>query len=102
MPSDPSEQTAVYLDPELVSSLQDRLSRIAGHVNAVKRMLDEQKDCDQVLIQMAAIKAALNQVIIKTLEGHIAICIQAQADEGQAGEELESLSRALNVVLKNS
>jgi CsoR family transcriptional regulator, copper-sensing transcriptional repressor len=94
--------TTTYLDPELVKSLQARLSRAAGHINAVKRMLDEEKECDQILIQMAAIKAAMNQVIIKTLEGHIAACVQPQATE-EAGEEvLESLNRALKVVLKNS
>jgi DNA-binding FrmR family transcriptional regulator len=96
------EQATTYLDPELVGNLQDRLSRIAGHVSAVSRMLGEQKDCDQILIQMAAIKAAMNQVIIKTLEGHISICIQAQTAEGQNSEALESLMKALNVVLKNS
>ena len=94
--------TTTYLDPELVKNLQARLSRAAGHINAVIRMLDEEKECDQILIQMAAIKAAMNQVIIKTIEGHIAACIQPQAVDEEGEEILEGLKRALKVALKNT
>jgi DNA-binding FrmR family transcriptional regulator len=41
----------VYLEPELEKDLQDRLSRIAGHVNGIKRMLTEHRDCESILVQ---------------------------------------------------
>lgn len=93
--------SATYLDPELVEKLKARLSRIEGHVRGVKRMLDDKEDCESILVQTSAIKAALNQVIIKLLEGHMETCI---ADCVRAGnvEELDRLKKAMAIVLKKS
>lgn len=95
------ETPEVYLDPELVENIQNRLSRIEGHVRGVKRMLADQEDCESILVQTSAIKAALNQVIIKLLEGHMETCV---VDGVQAGDDeaLDRLKRALALVLKSS
>jgi DNA-binding FrmR family transcriptional regulator len=93
---------SVYLTPELVSNLQDRLSRIEGHVRGVKRMLDEQADCDQILIQLSAIRSAVNQVTIKVLEGHMETCIHECVVAGEGSEPLEKLKSAMAHVLKNA
>ena len=92
--------TETYLDPELVENLQARLNRIEGHVRGIKRMLNDKEDCDSILIQLSAIKSALNQVIIKVLEGHMETCV---ADCVQAGDDeaLDRLKSALALVLKN-
>ena len=91
----------IYLDPELVEKLQARLSRIEGHVRGVKRMLDDKEDCESILVQTSAIKAALNQVIIKLLEGHMETCIASCVRAGDV-EELDRLKKAMAIVLKNS
>ncbi len=93
--------TETYLDPELVENLKVRLNRIEGHVRGVKRMLDDKEDCESILVQTSAIKAAINQVIIKLLEGHMETCV---ADCVQAGDDeaLDRLKRAMALVLKNS
>jgi DNA-binding FrmR family transcriptional regulator len=90
-----------YLDPELVEKLQARLSRIEGHVRGVKRMLDDKEDCESILVQTSAIKAALNQVIIKLLEGHMETCIADCVEAGET-EALDRLKGALALVLKKS
>ncbi len=91
-----------YLSPELQENIQNRLSRIEGHVRGVKRMLDEHQDCESILIQLAAIKSALNQVIIKVLEGHMETCVMECVLEGQGEEALERLQGAMSLVLKKS
>ena len=93
--------TETYLDPELVENLKTRLNRIEGHVRGIKRMLDDKEDCESILIQTSAIKAALNQVIVKLLEGHMDTCV---TDCVQSGDEeaLDRLKSALALVLKNS
>jgi DNA-binding FrmR family transcriptional regulator len=91
----------VYLDPELVANLQARLSRIEGHIRGIKRMLADKEDCESILVQTSAIKAALNQVIIKLLEGHMETCITDCVAAGNV-EELDRLKKALALVLKNS
>jgi CsoR family transcriptional regulator, copper-sensing transcriptional repressor len=90
-----------YLTPEMVESLQDRLSRIEGHVRGVKRMLDEQADCDQILVQLSAIRSAVNQVTIKLLEGHMETCISDCVAAGEGTEALDKLKSAMAQVLKN-
>jgi DNA-binding FrmR family transcriptional regulator len=94
--------SAIYLDPELMENLQIRLNRIEGHVRGVKRMLEEQEECESILIQLAAIKAALNQVIIKLLEGHMETCVTDCVQAGNPTEALERLKNALALVLKSS
>lgn len=90
----------VYLTPQLEEELQDRLSRIEGHVRGVKGMLAEHRDCESLLLQMAAIKAAVNQVTIKLLEGHMATCVAESVNKGRGQEALERLKGALAIVLK--
>ena len=101
-PSTLAEAGERYLSPELEQNIQNRLSRIEGHVRGVKRMLDEHQDCEDLLIQLAAIKSALNQVIIKVLEGHMETCVMECVLEGEGEEALERLQGALSLVLKNS
>jgi DNA-binding FrmR family transcriptional regulator len=101
-PPSPTQTDETYLSPELEENIQNRLSRIEGHVRGVKRMLDEHQDCESILIQLAAIKSALNQVIIKVLEGHMETCVMECVLAGEGEEALERLQGALALVLKKS
>ncbi|MBI4306318.1 MAG: metal-sensitive transcriptional regulator [Chloroflexi bacterium] len=93
------QPSGVYLEAELCESLQRRLSRIEGHVRGIKRMLAEQRDCDAVLTQVAGVRAAVNQVAILLLEGHLDTCVSDALRSGDGAEPVErfknSLSRAL-------
>ncbi len=90
-----------YLEPELIENLQNRLNRIEGHVRGINRMLEEQDDCDDIVVQLSAIKAAVNQVTIKLLEGHMNTCLMECAATGDI-EALEHFRRSMALVLKNS
>ncbi len=91
-----------YLDPDLVENLIIRLNRIEGHVRGVKRMLEDKEDCESILVQTSAIRAALNQVIIKLLEGHMETCVSDCVKAGDTDEALERLKGAMSLVLKNA
>jgi len=95
-------EVKVYLTPEQEKSIDARLARIEGHVRAIRRMLAEHQDCDSLLIQMAAVKSAMNQVIIKLLEGHIDSCVMECVSDETTRESLEGLKKALSIVLKNA
>ncbi|MGC8873214.1 MAG: metal-sensitive transcriptional regulator [Chloroflexia bacterium] len=94
------ESRASCLSPEQVAEIQARLSRLEGHIQAIRRMLSEGRDCRGVLIQVAAVKSALNQVAIKLLEGYLDGCVAT----GRAvqGEPLDALKAAMAVALKFS
>ena len=93
-------QAEIYLGPKVEKELQDRLSRIRGHVEAVRKMLAEHKDCDSLLIQMAAVRSAVDQVTLKLLEGHMQTCVAESIQCGSGKEALFRLQTALSHVLK--
>lgn len=100
MPKD-QQTEEIYLTQELEQDLINRLSRMEGHLRAIKKMLKEQQSCNNILIQMGAVKAALNQSIIKLLEGHMETCVTRCVAAGDLGE-LDRLKEALALVLKRS
>ena len=73
----------------------NRLSRIEGHVRAVRRMVEGDKDCSDVLLQVAAVRAALNQVGRILLEDHMETCVLQAAKKGTAEKAVEDLKAAL-------
>ena len=102
MPKATKASTTTYLEPGLVENLQARLNRIEGHVRGIKRMLDDKEDCESILIQASAVKAAMNQVIVKLLEGHMETCVADCVRAGDNEEALDRLKTALALVLKSS
>ena len=60
---------------ENTKAVINRLSRAAGHVNAVKKMVEEGRGCSDVLIQLAAVRAELTNVGKLVLKDHIEHCI---------------------------
>ena len=77
----------------------NRLSRIEGQVRGVKRMVEEDAYCPDILIQVAAANAALNSFSRELLAQHIGSCV---ADDLRAGsnEKLEELLRLLPKLMK--
>jgi CsoR family transcriptional regulator, copper-sensing transcriptional repressor len=54
-------------NPALYDDLMRRMKRIEGQARGIQRMLDEGEDCEQILIQLGAIKAAINRVGMKAV-----------------------------------
>lgn len=74
----------------------NRLSRIEGHVRGIKTMITESRDCPEVLIQIAAIRGALDRVARLILDEHLSECITRAAKEGEIEEEITALKSALD------
>lgn len=90
-----------YLDPEVEQELQDRLSRIEGHIRGIKRMLAEHASCEDLLIQLSAVRSALNQATARLLENHMDTCVADCVRGGQGEKALRQLKGALTQVVKN-
>lgn len=91
----------VYLDAEVEEELQNRLSRIEGHVRGIKRMLSEHSSCEDLLIQLSAVRSALNQATARLLENHMETCVAEGVRAGQGEKALRQLKGALAQVVKN-
>lgn len=73
-----------------------RLARVAGHANSLKRLWDEGRDCDDMLTQIAAVRAGLDQVGRAILEHHIDHCVTKAVELGSADEAIRDLKDALD------
>ena len=62
-------------NPTTREDIAKRLARVAGHANSLKRLWDEDRHCDEMLTQIAAVRAALDQVDKVILEHHIEHCV---------------------------
>jgi DNA-binding FrmR family transcriptional regulator len=74
----------------------NRLARTEGHVRAVRRMVEEGRDCADVLVQLAAIRAAVDRVARIVLEDHVESCLRRAASQGTTDREWVSLKAALD------
>lgn len=77
----------------------NRLSRAIGHLEAVKKMVEEGQDCSQVLIQLAAVKSALNNTGKIILKDHINHCIVEAVETGDQ-KAFDDLSAAIDQFMK--
>ena len=83
-------------DDESIRRIVNRLSRIEGHVRGLKRMVQEQENCPDVLIQVAAVRGALDKVARLILDEHLTQCVLRAAEQGNIEAEIEELQAALN------
>ncbi len=76
-----------------------RISRVTGHMQAVKEMVEEGRECTDILIQLSAIRAAVNNLGRIILRDHIEHCL-TQAVAGGDRDVLEQLNNAIEKFLK--
>ena len=72
----------------------NRLSRAIGHLESVKRMVEDGRDCTEVLVQLAAVRSALNSTAKVILKDHLEHCL----DDVSAGDsdQLTALNEAID------
>lgn len=84
---------------EEVKSLVSRLNRIEGQVRGVKRLIEEDTYCDDVLTQIAAVQSALNGLGKLLLEGHMKSCVVERIQDGDT-EVLDELLVTVKKLMK--
>lgn len=81
---------------ESMRRVVNRLSRIEGHIRGIKMMVQEDRACPDVLIQLAAVRGAIDRVSRMILDEHLTECVARAAKEGKIEEEIEELKSALD------
>lgn len=79
-----------------IKAITNRLSRIEGSVRGIKKMIEDRRPCEDILIQVSSIEAAMHKVGIIILEDHIAGCVIDGIKAGNEEETLKKLKSALN------
>lgn len=77
----------------------NRLSRALGHLEKVKRMVEEGQDCSQVLVQLAAVRSALDSTGKVILKDHLRHCIVDALAEGDV-DAIDTLCEAVDKFMK--
>ena len=79
---------------EHTKAVLNRLSRAIGHLESVKRMVEDGRDCTEVLVQLAAVRSALSSTAKVILKDHLEHCI----DDVSAGngDQLAALNEAID------
>ena len=77
----------------------NRLSRAIGHLQSIKSMVENDRDCSEILIQLAAVKSAVNNTGKLVLKEHIAHCIVEAIESGDE-ESLRQLNKAIDSFVK--
>ena len=87
-------QTA-KVDPEAVDRILNRLRRVEGQARGLQRMIEEDRDCEDILTQLAATRAALDRVGIYLITAKVRECLLDDEDPSEVAVE-----RALETFLK--
>ena len=85
-----------HTDPKTVLN---RLSRAIGHLEAVRKMVEEGRDCTEILVQLAAVRSAVNNTGKLILKDHLNHCI---VDAVQSGDQkaLDDMAAAIDQFVK--
>ena len=83
-----------------VEKLCQRIKRIEGQLGGIRKMLENNKPCDEIIIQLNSSKAALQKVSQIVLEDHLDHCVLDALRNGDGEVQVESLKRALSQYTK--
>ncbi|MBM3292541.1 metal-sensitive transcriptional regulator [Candidatus Bathyarchaeota archaeon] len=79
--------------------VRDRLVRAEGHLRGIIKMVDEGKECPEILVQIAAVKAALEKAGAIILEDHLEHCLIEAVESGDIIPRLDEFKAALQKII---
>lgn len=75
----------------------NRLSRLEGQVRGISRMLEEDRDCQDVVTQLSAVKAGIDSIIALMVTENLLTCVSQENSEDQR----EKVEAALKLIFKS-
>lgn len=86
------------VDPAETKRIMTRLKTVRGHVAAVERMMEEEKSCEEILLQLIAIRSAVHKVSVLVAQRYANTCmLEAISEEG---DRQEVLNKAIETLMK--
>ena len=79
-------------------NMLNRLSRAMGHLQRVRQMIEDDADCNDVLIQLSAVKSAIGNTGREIAKEHLTHCIRDAVESGD-NAEIEAFKAALDKLL---
>lgn len=76
-------------------NLHRRLRKISGQIAAIERMVDEDVPCEDILVQINAVKSAIHKVGQIIMEGHIQHCVRDGIEHGDADKTIAEFTKVI-------
>jgi DNA-binding FrmR family transcriptional regulator len=93
---------AVKVDPEVKHAIGSRLRRIEGQVRGVQKMIEEERYCADVLMQLSSVQEALRGVGRALLHSHLKHCATAALRSGDPKQAEAMYEELLELMYKNA
>ncbi|MBB6453145.1 DNA-binding FrmR family transcriptional regulator [Salirhabdus euzebyi] len=81
------------------AQVKNRVKRIEGQIRGVLRMMEEEKECRDVVTQLSAIRSALDRTAALIVSSNLEKCIRESNENGESSEEL--IKEAVNLLVKS-
>ncbi|ADU28600.1 metal-sensitive transcriptional regulator [Evansella cellulosilytica] len=81
------------------AQMKNRVKRIEGQVKAILRMMEEEKDCKDIVVQMSAARNALDRTLGLVVSTNLEQCVREQIEKGEDTEPL--IQEAVNLLVKS-
>lgn len=91
----------VMMNAETKESVEARLGRVAGQVAGIQRMVEQDRYCVDVLMQISAVRAAMAKVSRLLLESHIHTCVTGAFESGDEDDRAAKIAELVRVFDKN-
>ena len=92
----------IPMTPESREQVEKRIRRIAGQVAGIERMIEQDRYCVDILLQVAAVRAALDGMGKLLLRSHVETCVSEALTSGRPKERKEKISELMEVFSKFS
>jgi CsoR family transcriptional regulator, copper-sensing transcriptional repressor len=93
---------ALAVDPEIKSANQRRLSRIEGQIRGIQRMVEEDRYCADILMQVSSVQEALRAVARSLMRNHLAHCATDAIRSGTEEQRRAMYDELLEMIYKNA
>ena len=89
----PQQQPHMVLDDDVLADLQRRLRKVEGQVRGIQGMLADERDCREVVTQIAAANKALEQIGFLLVSAGLTWCLSDPEASAAAGYDLADVQR---------
>lgn len=101
IPLSPEKTPVKMRTEEEKKQLIQRLKRVEGQVRGIQKMVEEDRYCVDVLVQVSAINAALKKVGFQLLEDHTKGCVTKAVQDGDGDEAIDELLKVFQQFTKS-
>ncbi len=86
------------VDSEEVKQILTRLKTVRGHIAGVERMIEEDKGCEEILLQLVAIRSAVHKTSVIVAQRYASSCLIEAIDQGD--DRQGALNKAIETLMK--